>query len=164
MSKNKFVDFIKIYWQTPQKIFTTLLNQPKYEYVYLLPIILGFILGVNDIMNKSYLPSFDINLGLVFVSIIKEIIITLLACYIYSWIMLFLNNLFQGYSNQNMLFAVIAYSVVPLIIVFIFITILKLVIFSILGLPDYGHIITRLLYIMYLGFYIVTIIFLIIGN
>jgi hypothetical protein len=164
MNEFKFVDFIKVYFQKPIETFAILFNQPKFKYVYLLPIIFGFILGINDIINKSYLPVFDFNLGLVCISITKEILITILACYIYSWIMLFLNSLFQGYSNQSMAFAVISYSLVPLIVGYILITIIKLIAFSVLGLTEYAQIITRLLYIMYLAFYIVTIIFLIIGN
>ena len=164
MEQLRFIDFIRIYRQLPKEGFNTLLNQTKYRYIYILPVLLGLFLGFNDVLNKYYLNSSDINAGLIATSIIKEIIITMIFCYFYSWIVQTLNNLFQGVSSQSLIFAVLSYILVPVIFVSILISILKIILFSVFGLQEYYRFISIFLYLLYLGFYIVSIVLLVIGN
>ncbi|MBK8884523.1 MAG: hypothetical protein IPN67_19855 [Bacteroidales bacterium] len=164
MEEIKFVDFIKVYFKKPINALTILLNQSTHKYAFLLPVIFGFILGINDIINKSYLQTYDLNIGSVGILISKEILIVLFACYVYSWIVVFLNSFFEGYSSQSMVFYLISYSLMPLILGSILVTILKLIAFLAFGRTEYGLIIVRYLSAIYFAFYVLTLIFLIVGN
>jgi hypothetical protein len=159
-----FLDFIKIYKQEPIQTFSDLLSQSKYRYLYLILTIFGFILGFNSIINKIYLAKIDIETGSIIFSMIKTIIVTFIVLYFYSWIVMYLNSIFQGFSNQKTIFAVIVYSLVPLIIGTIMISLLKIILFSLPGLHGSIYGIIQLFYVVYLIFYLATLIYLIIGN
>jgi hypothetical protein len=159
-----FLDFIKIYKQEPIQTFSDLLSQSKYRYLYLILTIFGFILGFNSIINKIYLAKIDIETGSIIFSMIKTIIVTIIVLYFYSWIVMYLNSIFQGFSNQKTIFAVIVYSLVPLIIGTIMISLLKIILFSLPGLHGSIYGIIQLFYVVYLIFYLATLIYLIIGN
>jgi hypothetical protein len=159
-----FIDFIKLFKQEPIKVFSDLLSQPKYRYLYLIVTIFGFILGFNGIINKIYLAKIDLETGNFIFSMIKTIVITFIVLYAFSWIVMYLNSIFQGFSNQKDIFAVIVYSLVPLIIGTLMISIFKIILFSVGGLQGSIFGIIKLFYVVYLIFYFATLIYLIIGN
>ncbi len=138
--------------------FEVVLNQPKYRYVYLFPVLFGLLLGIINFLNRIILgvePHFS---GLLS-SALKEIIIYLIVCHIYSWIVFVISNLFKGFANSRMTFAVVSYSMIPLIIGSFLILVLKI------GFYEMGYFgISWMLYFIYLAFLTWTIYVLTIGN
>jgi hypothetical protein len=160
----EFINFLKIFKRNPIDVFFELLNTEEYKYTYLLVAIFGFILGLNSILNKILISNTDSSMATWIAIIIKIMIFTFIVIYIWSWIIKFINSALQGYSGQKSIFAVISYSLLPLIFSSIFISIFKIILFALPGLGIYTYIIMHFFYCVYFMFFIVTIIYLVIGN
>jgi len=130
MDNLNFMKIVKMLLDNPRKNFEIVLNQPKYKYLYLFPALFGLVLGLNGFVNKYGIVNIEPHLPELYFSVLKEIIRYLIICYIYSWIVYWISRFFNGYANGKLTFAVVSYSLIPLIIGSFLILALKIGFFS----------------------------------
>jgi hypothetical protein len=156
----EFTSFLLLYKQNPIDLFSNLLNQVKYKYLYLILAMFGLCLACNTVIDKLYLASGPLALD----TIIYPVLGAFLFTFIYSWIVAFINGLLNGHSNQKDVFAVIVYALIPLIFGSIILLLLKILFYTLITSKNlYFNIYNELAFISII-FYCWSIVYLIIGN
>ena len=155
MNEITFNEIVRIIIFKPTTEIDRVLNQVKFKYVYLFPVLYALLGGLS--------LSFDH--GTILLSTISSrLFFTYLISFIYSWIVFFISNSLKGSANINMTYGLISYSFIPLILGTTLFLLLK-ILFAICGVSI--QTITLLNYFIYYSqiiFLIWTLFLLVIGN
>jgi len=118
----------------PIKGFNKILNQPKYNYIYLLIVCYGLFQGINKTLSEYDVSRFDLFLTKSIGAILIAIISIFIICFLYSWIIYFIGFSLKGLANYRMTFTVVCYSLIPLIVGSILIIFSKIVYLNFSGI------------------------------
>jgi len=170
MGKINFKRIIHLVILKPLDGFEAILIQEKYNLFYFFPFFYGAIIGISKTFNKFlFLKSatpFKMGyiLGDSLVTIISMAGVTILFCFIYSWIVFFLSLLLKGLSNFKMIFSLVLYSLIPMIIGAVFLFACKLILLASVSPGQLFEAITLFLYCFQIVFIFWSLYILLIGN
>jgi hypothetical protein len=109
-----------------RKHFDILINQNKYQYLYLFPILSGALAVLTFYLKDNEVTDiwWDTNKMLYYMFISS--VASLFSCYLLAWIVLYLSNLFKGIANLKLTFAIISYSQVLALCYYLLIIIIEI--------------------------------------
>jgi ABC-type multidrug transport system permease subunit len=123
-------EIVRIIVLKPTTEIYPLLNQEKYKYATIFPLLYGIIVGISKSISKVGLHNPAHLIAQSIISIPSMILFTFLFCFIYAWIIKFISNMQQGTASISMIYGLITYALVPMIIGAIFYLIFKLFVYS----------------------------------
>jgi hypothetical protein len=130
MDKITFQNIVRIIVLKPTTELDIVFDQEKYKHIFSFPILYGIILGFSKTINKTGVANFSDLTVTSIGPIISSILITLIACFVYSWVIYFISKSLKGEASIDMTYGLVSYSLIPMIIGVIFYLMLKLFTYS----------------------------------
>ncbi len=130
MDKITFQNIVRIIVLKPTTELDIILNQEKYKHLFSFPILYGIILGFSKTINKTGVANFIDLTATSIGPIILSVLIILISCFVYSWVIYFISKSLKGEASIDMTFGLVSYSLIPMVIGGVFYLMLKLFIYS----------------------------------
>jgi hypothetical protein len=159
-----FRQIIRIIILKPLTEIDLILNQEKYKYAHLFPLIYGIITGFSKSLSIFGFANLNDLVYNSVQSILFMLFLSYLFCFIFSWIVTFSSNLLKGISNFNMTYGLVTYASTPIIVGSTTALVLKIFLYATNQSPETINISNFIIYNTQLIFVIWSLFIIVIGN
>ena len=127
MNNNKSLSFFRLLFFPPKQDVINIAVEKRNRFVVLIPIIFGIMIGFFKTVSNYDSANIEYWYGLLVSNIISSILLTLVGVFLYVLLVQFLSSMFKGISNYKMTFTMFSYSLIPVIIGWLLISVISMI-------------------------------------